>query len=80
MAEPVLSTRIVKLLEGVRIAEGMSIPHFISHFDVSRVAYFNWRKAAEKNVTIHLKLATIEKGLRELGYEPYVIIMNAKKK
>lgn len=70
----VLSWYLVDRLEAVRIAEGMKIEEFADHFEISRIAYYQWRNKTINKKPINIPLATVERGLRSLGYDAHIII------
>lgn len=75
-----ISSKIVRLLEGVRVAEGMSFQDFVTHFDITYMSYYRWNCAVRDNKTINIPLSTLQKGLDSLGYSAYVIITKAETK
>ena len=79
MADPIISTQIIRYLESIRIAEGMSLPDFVGYFDMSMMSYWRWRRAADQDAVINIKLSTLENGLKELGYDARIIIAKAEK-
>lgn len=79
MAE-LLVSKLIKVLEGVRIAEGLTYSDFVTHFDISIQAYHAWRKSARKGEEpIDIKLSNVQRGLESLGYNYYIIIEKIEK-
>lgn len=79
-ADKNLSIKIVRLLEGVRIAEGMSFPDFVTHFDISQMSYYRWRQSVKNGDPMDIPMSTIQRGLESLGYDAYVIITKSDRK
>lgn len=75
-----LSGKLVRLLEGVRIAENMTYADFVTHFDITGMSYYRWRDAAKNGRPINIPLATVQKGLDSLGYDAYIIISKSERK
>jgi len=67
--ENTLSQKLMRYIEGVRIAEGMSKRDFVAHFDISVMTYYRWCKGR-----VPPTIRAIENGLNSLGYNAYIII------
>lgn len=68
-----LSSKLMRYVEGVRIAEGMTKRDFVIHLDVSEMTYYRWCKGQDPP-----SIRKIETALIKLGYNAYIIIDKAK--
>jgi ACT domain-containing protein len=68
------AVKIVRLLEGVRRDEGLSIKEFVGYFEISTMSYYKWRRAVKDNRYPKFEMETIDRGLEALGYDIAVII------
>lgn len=76
-----LTVKIVRLLEGIRRDEKMTVAEFVTHFEITETAYYKWiRFVNKKGVPPKIRMSVIERGLDSLGYETHVIIPKRKKR
>ena len=81
MSKVLLVTQIIRYLEGVRIAEGMSVNEFAIKFNVTRQSYYRWMRSSRKGGTrMNIDLLKVEEGLGSLGYDPQIIITKAERR
>lgn len=71
--ENTLSNKLMRYVESVRIAEGMTKRVFVIHLDVSEMTYYRWCKGQSPPC-----IKKIETVLNKLGYNAYIIIDKAK--
>lgn len=80
MSKEILSSRLIRLLEGVRIAEQMTIVDFVKHFEISVQAYHKWKRSVKTGGKIVAPfLPNVERGLSSLGYDAFIIITKSEK-
>lgn len=81
MSKVLLVTQIIRYLEGVRIAEGMSVNEFAIKFNVTRQSYYRWMRSSRKGGSrMNIDLLKVEEGLEALGYDPQIIITKMEKR
>lgn len=59
----------------------MTLEDFASHFGISSMSYYKWRRAVFNDKRVpKFDLANVQKGLDSLGYEMHVVIPKRKLK